>query len=64
MTVSFTHNETSSQYYETFLGVIYATSGVFPCGFDWVYADSNVITSKNIYNSGHGDPMYSTLLST
>ncbi len=36
------------QYYKTFLGVIYATSGVFPYDFDWGYTDSDVITSKKV----------------
>ncbi len=31
-----------------FLGVIYATSGIFPYDIDWGYADNNVITSKNV----------------
>ncbi len=40
------------QYYKTFLGIIYATSGVFPCDFDLGYTDSNVIMSKKFYNIG------------
>ncbi len=32
-----------------FRGVIYATSGVFPYGFDWGYADSDVITIKKVF---------------
>ncbi len=39
---------TSGQYYETFLGVIYTTSGIFPYDFDWGYDDSDVITSKKV----------------
>jgi len=31
-----------------FLGIIYATSSVFPCDFDWGYTDSDVITSKKV----------------
>jgi hypothetical protein len=38
----------SGQYYKTFLGAIYATSGVFPYDFDWGYADSDVIMSKKV----------------
>jgi hypothetical protein len=38
----------SGQYYKTFLGVIYTTSGVFPFDFDWGYADSDVITPKKV----------------
>ncbi len=34
------------QFYKTFLGIIYATSGVFPHNFDCGYTDSNVITPK------------------
>ncbi len=41
------------QYYKK-IGVIYATSGIFPYNFDWGYTDSNVITSKKLYNIGHG----------
>jgi hypothetical protein len=37
------------QYYKTFLGVIYATSGMFPYDFDWGYADSNVITDTKSF---------------
>ncbi len=45
--------KTSGQYYKTFLGVIYATSGIFPYDFDWGYTDSDVIMPKKIYNTGH-----------
>ncbi len=38
----------SSQYYKTLLGIIYATSGIFPYGFDWIYTDSDVIMSKKV----------------
>ncbi len=38
----------SDQYYKTFLGVIYTTSGIFPYGFDCGYADSDVITPKKV----------------
>ncbi len=41
--------DSSGQYYKTFLGVIYATSGVFPYNFDWGYADSNLITLKKVF---------------
>ncbi len=41
------------QYYKTFLGVIYTTSGVFPYDFDWGYTDSDVITPKKFYNIDH-----------
>jgi len=34
------------QYYNTFFGVIYATSGVFPHNFDRGYVNSDVIPSK------------------
>ncbi len=36
------------QYYKTFLGITYATSGVFPYDFDWGYTDSDVIMSKKV----------------
>ena len=38
----------SGQYYKTFLGIIYATSGAFPYDLDCGYADSNVIMSKQV----------------
>jgi len=38
----------TAQYYKTFLGVIYATSGVSLHDFDWSYADSDVIMSKKV----------------
>ncbi len=38
---SFIETEPCGQYYKTFLGVIYATSGIFLYGFDWVYTDSD-----------------------
>ena len=38
--------ETFGQCYKTFLGVINATSGVFPYDFDWGCADGDVIISK------------------
>ncbi len=31
--------EASGQYYQTFLGIIYATSSIFPYDFDWGYTD-------------------------
>ena len=40
--------EMCGQYYKTILGVIYATSGVFPYDFDWGYIDSDVIMSKKV----------------
>ncbi len=39
---------TGGQYYKTFVCVIYTTSGVFPYGFDWGYADSDVIMSEKV----------------
>ncbi len=36
------------QYYKTFLGITYATSGVFPYDFDWGYADSDIIMPKKV----------------
>ncbi len=44
---------TSAQFYITFVGVIYATSSLFPNYFDWGYADSNVIMSKKFCNIGN-----------
>ncbi len=38
----------SGQYYKTFLGTIYATSGVFPYDFDWGYTYSDVITFQKV----------------
>ncbi len=35
------------QYYKK-IGVTYATSGIFPYGFDWGYADSDAITLKKV----------------
>jgi len=42
----FSVQKTCHQCYKTFFGVIYTTRGVFPCDFDWGYADSNVIKSR------------------
>ncbi len=36
------------QWYKTFLGVIYANSGIFPYDFGWGYTDSDVITFKKV----------------
>jgi hypothetical protein len=36
------------QYYKTFLGVNYATSGVFPYDFDSGNANSDVIRSEKV----------------
>jgi len=45
------------QYYKTFWGIIYATSGVFPYDFDWGYTDSDVIMpKKKIYNIDSRSP--------
>jgi hypothetical protein len=41
-----------SQYYKTFLGIIYATSSIFPYDFDLGYDDSDAIMSKKCYNIG------------
>ncbi len=38
----------SGQYYKTFIGVIYTTSGAFPYDFDWDYDNSNAIMSKKV----------------
>ncbi len=44
----FYRTETFGQCYKTFLGVINATSGVFPYDFDWGYADIDVITPEKV----------------
>ncbi len=31
-----------------FLGVIYTTSSIFPYGFDWGYANKDVIMAKKV----------------
>ncbi len=36
------------QYYKTFFGVIYTTSGIFPYGYAWGYVDSDLITSQKV----------------
>jgi hypothetical protein len=43
-----TNAATCGQYYKTFLGIIYATSGIFPNDFDGSNADSDVIMSKKV----------------
>jgi hypothetical protein len=38
----------TGQYYKTFFGIIYTTSGIFHYDFDWGYANSDVFTSKKV----------------
>ncbi len=45
--------DTCGQYYKTFLGIIDATSSVFPYDFDCSYADSDIITLKKVLWNWH-----------
>jgi hypothetical protein len=45
-----------------FLGIVYATSSIFPYDFDWGYANSDVIMSKIFYNIGHRAQCYLTFM--
>ncbi len=44
-----TGNAIWGQYLKKYLGIIYATIGIFPNDFDWGYADSDIITPKKSF---------------